>query len=195
MLCDRCKKNPAVIHIKEFINGKCRNLTLCKECAEKDGPGLLPDIGLNISEMILEHLPFGKKNHRKNESTDDSLESLKKLYQKNDLEICPACSAVLEDVKKNNQAFCPECYKSFARSAAAILKESLAEELLYRGKRPLDADENSPAVRRNKLLLLQKQLQQFISIEDYESAAQCRDEIAVLQKQSGTDENVEHDNE
>ena len=36
MLCQRCHKNEATVHIKNNINGNVTEMMLCRDCAEKE---------------------------------------------------------------------------------------------------------------------------------------------------------------
>ena len=54
MLCDKCKKNEATVHIKEFHNNKCTDLHLCQECASQHGPSdLLSGLGFNLADVLM----------------------------------------------------------------------------------------------------------------------------------------------
>ena len=180
MLCDKCKKNPAVIHIKEFINGKCNNLNLCPECAAKNNAAMLPGIGLSISDLIMQHphiaeqFASGKSGHAENKDNDGNLESA--------LLRCPACSWSLSDFESHDHKFgCPQCSKTFRK---VLLRDRSAAELTHLGKRPHHADKNSPVAFKNRIFTLKKKLQRAVAAEDYESAAICRDQIAELQAQN-----------
>ena len=37
MLCEKCKKNEANVHISKNINGKTTDLHLCEGCARESG--------------------------------------------------------------------------------------------------------------------------------------------------------------
>jgi protein arginine kinase activator len=178
MLCDKCKKNPAVIHIKEFINGKCKNLNLCQECAAQNGAGLLPEIGLNISELLFEHSPFAKSSNTEGAAKQN------KEHKHEKSATCPGCGLTMEDMCANDHRLnCPECGKTFGKIISRTLEKVRYTGVEYGGKRPSSACENSPVVIHKQLFRLKKQLQQFIEAENYEAAAECRDKINALQAQ------------
>jgi ATP-dependent Clp protease ATP-binding subunit ClpC len=50
MLCDRCHKRHASIHITRIVNGKKNTKNLCTQCAVETGA--IPDSGMGINEII-----------------------------------------------------------------------------------------------------------------------------------------------
>ena len=178
MLCDKCKKNTAVIHIKEFINGKCKNLNLCQECAAKNGAGLLPEIGLNISELLFEHSPFAQPS-----KTEEAVKHNKESKNSGST-ACPNCGLTRDDMCANDHRLnCPECGNTFRKTINHALEKVRYAGVEYHGKRPSSASENSPVVIHQQLFRLKKELQKFIETENYEAAAECRDKINMLQAQ------------
>lgn len=172
MLCDRCKKNEATVHIKEFINGKCTNFHLCSQCAsEVENAGGLPGIGFNLAEVLLnvnkiaEHMPHDE--HQGNAEKNSSM-------------ICPVCNWSLDDLKKyDGRLGCPACYKTFGQ----LIKKAVSQMQrggIHLGKRPRGINADSPAVKKCELESLQKELKKLIAGEEYEAAALCRDRINAL---------------
>ena len=171
MLCDKCKKNEATVHIKEFHNNKCTDLHLCQECAGKHGPSeLLSGLGFNLADVLMN---VDKIASHLNSANGDKNEKL----------ICPVCKWSAEKIAQNDGKLgCPECYKTFS----SLIKNAIAQVQrgsFHLGKRPHGVEENSPALRRRELDDLKKELQKLISAEEYEAAAVCRDRINILQQE------------
>lgn len=171
MLCDKCKKNEATVHIKEFHNGKCTNIHLCSECAKlnSDTPDI-PGIGFNLAEVIFNVSKMADQISGNNSSEEEQT-------------VCPVCSWTPEKIRQNDGKLgCPTCYHTFDK----LIKEAVSQVqrgVLHLGKRPGGKKNNSPAVKRSELAALKKELQNLISAEEYEAAAICRDRINVLKSE------------
>ena len=171
MLCDRCKKNEATVHIKEFHDGKCTTHHLCNECARETQPVEgVGNIGFNLAEMLFNVDKFAQSLHAEKE---------KKQIDKS-LQTCPKCGWTVDKIRKNDgKTGCPECYHTFND----IIKQAIShfqKGPLHVGKRPGAADESSPALLQAELDSLQKELKLLIVKEEYEAAAICRDRINDL---------------
>ena len=169
MLCDKCKKNEATVHIKEFHNGKCKDFHLCNECASAgETDQTLPGIGFNLAEVLFNVNKIAEKiNPEKSESPAET-------------QVCPICSWTAEKIRKNDgKVGCPTCYQTFDK----LIKQAISQVQrgsLHLGKRPRGAKGDSPAVKRSELESLKKELQNLIAREEYEAAAICRDRINLL---------------
>ena len=166
MLCDKCKQNEATVHIKEFHNGKCTVTNLCAQCANSAKvDGAIPGIGFNLAEAILN---FSKMTQ---EITAE---------HKADSPVCPVCGWNTEKIRNNDgKVGCPECYRTFGK----LIKDAVSQVQrgsIHLGKRPGGTSANSPALKRNELEHLKKELRQLVAREEYEAAAICRDRINAL---------------
>ena len=97
---------------------------------------------------------------------------------------CPNCHMKFTDFNKSRKLGCEECYKTFAYEIRPILN-SLRGENTYEGlvpKRYMDANP-----MHSEILELKKELEAAIGDENYERAAELRDEI----KAKSTKEKVE----
>ncbi len=90
---------------------------------------------------------------------------------------CPRCGFTQADFKKSGRLGCPECYSTFAEGLAGLLK-TMHKGTRHTGKAP----EALRATRENadRLKTLQNKLAKAIKDENYEQAAQLRDEIKQL---------------
>ncbi len=168
MLCDKCKKNEATVHIREFHNGKQTDIHLCNECAgNAENDTHLPGIGFNLAEVLYNVNKIAEKlSPDQKDKTDGSS--------------CPVCGWTAEKIRKHDGKLgCPSCYNTFDN----LVKQALAQVqrgTLHLGKRPHGSGGESPAIKRSELDNLKKELQKLISKEEYEAAALCRDRINIL---------------
>ena len=175
MLCDRCKKNEATVYINEIHNGVCKKHHLCADCAkEQEEHGELGALGFNLAEILLNVGKFSEtlKKHHPEKSSQSPAEK----------KVCPVCSWDTEKIRKNNGKLgCPECYNTFAD----ILQDAFSRVQrgsVHLGKRPADMETSNRAALEAELEKLQKELAVFISKEEYENAAVCRDRIYAVQE-------------
>jgi protein-arginine kinase activator protein McsA len=95
----------------------------------------------------------------------------------------PRCGFTQADFKKSGRLGCPECYRTFAEGLAGLLK-TMHKGTRHTGKAP----EALRATRENadRLKTLQIKLTKAIKDENYEQAAQLRDEIKQLGERSSS---------
>lgn len=170
MLCDKCKKNEATVHIKEFHNNQCKDLHLCSQCAGEHGPSeLLTGLGFNLADVLMNVDKFAAQLKSAAEKEDNASQT-----------VCPACHWSAEKIAENDGKLgCPECYKTFS----GLIKNAIAQVQrgsIHLGKRPQGVEPDSPAVKQGELENLKRELQKLIAAEEYEAAAVCRDRINAL---------------
>lgn len=180
MLCQICSKNEATIHYKSNENGHFFEKHMCKECAEKDGYmskdqffafdnfSILDDFFDNTSEGMLGGL-------FKNMMDGPSAKSI------GDGRICKTCGLRFSDFLKHGRLGCTNCYKTFSSSLEPTIKR-IHGNIFHNGKFPVGRQEKLE--KENKLENLRQTLKQAIEAQEYEKAAEYRDQIRELEKQS-----------
>ena len=161
MLCTICKEKPATVHLTQIVGDKMQKLDLCEDCAKTKGINDPTSFGLADLDLVL-----GLGASQQLEQAAGGVE-LK----------CPRCGFTQADFKKSGRLGCPECYVTFAEGLAGLLK-TMHKGTRHTGKAP----EALRATRENAGLLktLQNKLAKAIKDENYEQAAQLRDEIKQL---------------
>ncbi len=193
MLCDVCHQGSATVHYSQVVNGEVTELHMCEACARKKGMGVFG---------------FG--------SPGAMSELLKGLTGEIKQAAC-RCGMTLEEFHKTGFLGCPECYKTFKRSVAALLKrihgatehvgttpvkqvsvaangplrpprEAVAGPPSVASGSPVSKKNRAPAVSpAEKIRRLKKELAKVIEEERFEEAASLRDKLKVLEKRSGID--------
>ena len=161
MLCTICKEKPATVHLTQIVGEKMQKLDLCEECAKTKGINDPTSFGLADLDLVL-----GLGASQQLEQAAGGVE-LK----------CPRCGFTQADFKKSGRLGCPECYATFAEGLAGLLKT------MHKGTRHIGkAPEALRATRENadRMKSLQAKLAKAIKDENYEQAAQLRDEIKQL---------------
>jgi protein arginine kinase activator len=161
MLCTICKEKPATVHLTQIVGEKMQKLDLCEDCAKTKGINDPTSFGLADLDLVL-----GLGASQQLEQAAGGVE-LK----------CPRCGFTQADFKKSGRLGCPECYVTFAEGLRGLLK-TMHKGTRHTGKAP----EALRATRENadKLKTLQTKLARAIKDENYEQAAQVRDEIKQL---------------
>ena len=163
MLCQKCNKNEATIHRVTVINGAKNEVHLCEDCAREEGG--IPSLAIqNILKGFLE----------KSQSKEQSL-------------YCPNCSMTLEKFKSDGFLGCTQCYSVFEEYLEPIL-HSIHGTAVHEGKQPKSSAMKTaaqPVLEPKKpsgAELLKNELKQAIEEENYERAAQIRDELKAMQE-------------
>lgn len=158
MLCQNCKKNEATTHIKRIVNGETAEMHLCPQCAEALGyNSVFPNFGLNLGDLFGGF--FGE--------TPVSRLSSKVLR-------CEKCGCSFDDIAKSGMVGCADCYKTFYDKLEPSLRR-IHGQTEHRGKFPQGASEEVKNAHR--LAELKAELNKAIDEQNFERAAQLRDEI------------------
>lgn len=190
MKCDRCD-NEATVTVKTIINGEEKDFHLCNDCVMK-----FTDLAVNDKGEIKTGIQ--KLDKKKIENLiDQFLPSLDEVidsyydyrFKENNYsygllnnladDSCPTCANLLSSIRKGIFA-CPDCYKFDDKLTDKILK-TFNNYSLYEGKFPRrERDFKDIAI---KIKNLQEQLQVLVEIEDYEKAAEIKEQIDELNMQ------------
>lgn len=199
MLCDRCNINQASIHLENNINGTVKKADLCPKCAQL--LGLTPNGGLfeqffahgalgtgGLSSAAMNHNIFGiPQNMRVTEVGADT---------------CPTCGTHFHEFQKTALFGCPECYKAFQPRLASIFKRVQAGQVhvgrklamsestkettdnsvtIEASETPVKKIKNTEPTQEVTIESLRQEQNAAVADEDYERAAQIRDQIKALE--------------
>ena len=112
MLCNRCNKNEARVHLVKMINGKKTEMCLCEKCAKEiSNGGLIP--------FMLEGTEAEEFSKNIESVFNEMKKKENKFSPKIDI-ICKHCGLTLNEFKKNKKLGCSECYDSFGKELEKI---------------------------------------------------------------------------
>lgn len=170
MLCDNCKKNEATVHIKKLINGAKQEYSLCDGCANELKEMNFADISsIGLSNTFtVQDLLSGIIDYVNQSSQSTTV----------NIPICKNCGMSYTEFKKTGLMGCSECYESFKASLIPIIKR-VQGNIEHVGKIPKKSGE--VILGKRQLLKLREDLNKAISLEEYEKAAEIRDEIRRIQ--------------
>ena len=161
MKCDICKKNDAVIHIKQTRGNQRTDLNLCSSCAAERG--------------------IDQKNPQLEKVLDTIFRAVGSMkeppYPPNGRAVyCPRCGTALSLLLKKETAGCPQCYGTFEKE----LNDSRFHDKIYSGRIP-----RSMEIYRTMLEEIpeqKKRLQAAVEAEDYAEAQRLKEEIEQKQE-------------
>lgn len=151
MRCEICKQNEATVSINHVAEDQVAKVNICESCAAQKG------LNLQMAVPLLTDLILGLSGKK---------ESIKSGGGKQ----CPVCHMKRIDFRKTSLLGCAACYDAFADEVSSFL-ESMQKGVTHTGKVPVGQRVNL------ELDELQKSLQQAVRDQDFERAAQLRDEM------------------
>ncbi|MHC4712164.1 MAG: UvrB/UvrC motif-containing protein [Planctomycetota bacterium] len=160
MVCQRCKKKRASVHVVDVQDEKKGEVHLCDECAQKEGVTLKSQVSLADFLAGLIKAPVTKEMAR-----------LAKLK-------CPRCGINYLEFQSKGRFGCADDYEVFAKLVEPLLQKIHGADR-HVGKAPTGAPGSSDA--SVVLVALKKKLAEAVEQERYEEAAHLRDEILNLE--------------
>ena len=172
MICERCKKNEATVHITKIMNGIKHETKLCEKCAKETenlnlnfgGDLKLPDAAFsfqNILSGLMDYINQAPQSTTRSELT------------------CKSCGTTYSEFRNNGILGCSDCYENFNSTLMPVVKR-VQGNLEHIGKLPQKSGRG--IMEKKRLLQLREELQRAIASEEYEKAAELRDKIRELQK-------------
>jgi len=175
MICDNCGKNEASVHfIKIFNDSHIKKLNLCKECAKDISALSDEDFFNDLTEILSSIFEIDIKFYedKKNKKLFDST-----AWDKD--KRCRYCNISLQTIKKNGEVGCEKCYSEFKDDLYPLIK-SIHGSLEHKGKVPVNCDARLKIEK--DIRDLKYKLNEEVIVENFEKAAQLRDEIKKLEK-------------
>ena len=166
MKCQQCEK-PATFHITELTGGQPQELHLCETCAksyltqgEAGGGAVAP----TLANVLAKQLQIGK-----------AAEELAKLDQR----ACPVCGITFYEFRNQGRLGCPHDYVFFERELTPLIA-NIHGETQHVGKRPRGREGGTD--EQTELIRLRREMKEATQKEEYERAAEIRDQILALEK-------------
>ena len=149
--------------LTQIVNGQVSELALCESCAR--AKGLFDPQSLTFAEKFFPEEFKQRVDKLVRELTGNAETASEPAPPMSMFNRCPVCGFSVDNYRNTGHLGCPDCYKVFARELDPTAEIEDAPET------------EAPALTRARL---QKELQQAIERENYERAAQLRDQINAL---------------
>src|SRR5258708_10257812 len=164
MLCCICKEKEAKVHLSQIVGDKMQKVDLCEECAKHKGVN--DPAGFSLADLLL---GLGASQEMEQASGGPEIK-------------CPHCGFTQADFKKAGRVGCSECYVTFAEGLEGLVK-TMHKGTKHIGKVPQSLQQSRDL--SEKLKNLQKKLDKAVAEEDFEQAAQVRDEMKTTREKLG----------
>ena len=99
-----------------------------------------------------------------------------------DKRACPLCQISFLEFRNSGRLGCPHDYEIFRDELMPML-ENIHDATRHSGKHPRRAPQSSQ--RQTTLMQLRNDLKRAVAAEDYETAAQVRDQIKTIEQEQG----------
>ncbi|GAV24373.1 UvrB/UvrC motif-containing protein [Carboxydothermus islandicus] len=167
MLCERCGQNPATMHITRVVNGQKTEMNLCTQCAQELGHTF------NFSpQLTFQNLLKGLMGH--DVLGDFSISGGNIGVTKK----CPVCGLTENQFINSGFLGCSQCYETFKDRVEQALRK-IHGSTEHRGKFPAKTGGKIKILR--EIENLKKALNEAVSKEEFEKAAELRDKIKELE--------------
>src|SRR6266481_8612582 len=164
MQCCVCKEKEAKVHLTQIVGDKMQKVDLCDGCAAQKGVN--DPAGFSLADLLL---GLGASQEMEQAAGGPEIK-------------CPHCGFTQADFKKAGRLGCSECYVTFAEGLEGLLK-TMHKGTKHIGKVPQSLQQSRDL--SEKLKTLQKKLDKAVADEDFEQAAQVRDEIKTTREKLG----------
>lgn len=173
MLCEKCGKKTATFFYNENLNGNKKSYSLCDECAKE-----LKSSG-DLGEINMDSF-FG-----------ESVKSINSLFETfftpsgvghiigGPEKKCPVCSSTIREIYKNGKVGCGKCYGVFEGELAGAIR-NMHGHTTHCGRTPRNFREKKEI--KDKIELFEKERIDAIENENYERAAEIRDQLKKLRE-------------
>ncbi len=157
--CGQCDK-PANVHYTFVAGNKQVKVAMCADCPKNR------ELQKQGAHGILEELA-PKLMHTMESAIERGIAK------------CPVCGFTLKDLERTRRLGCSGCYDTFQ---ATILRLISSVQRGHRHLGKISSRHDSPEIIQNRLSLLKDRLNTAVKEEEFENAANLRDEIKRLQK-------------
>lgn len=160
VLCEECKMNEASYTISVMVGGEITTRHLCGDCMAKMNMDIASGNIKSLLSTILSAI-----------TGDTAPGSAEKDVT------CPRCGMTLSEFTRTGHLGCPKCYEAFREQLQPMLLQ-IHGRVQHAGRQPLSTAEEQR--KRSVTEQLQRQMEQAVALEDFETAAKLRDQIRAL---------------
>jgi protein arginine kinase activator len=162
--CQRCGKADAVVNLTTIVSDEMKTEHLCEACAAEKGleSGKVPD-SFPLTDFLAQ---MGEEPTAGMATSQDAVN-------------CTFCGLSFAGFRESGRLGCPHCYSTFETHLRGLLRR-IHGSTQHIGKvyLPPDPSQNE---REKRLEGLRRKLSRAVDSEDFERAAQLRDQIRALE--------------
>jgi protein arginine kinase activator len=162
LVCDNCGSTEAVVHLTQIVNNQMSTHRLCEKCAAEKGLEATPEpVNFPLTDFLAQ---MGSDSMSSGPASSEA---------------CPFCGLTFADFRETGRLGCPQCYETYSAHLQKLLRR-VHGGTQHVGKVYLPPDPTS-SDRERRLDALKRRLQRAVDSEDFERAAELRDEIRSLE--------------
>jgi protein arginine kinase activator len=172
MICQECNQRPAALHFTKIINGEKTEEHLCEKCAQEKGEMFIfnGESGFAFNNLLAGLLNIDPNFQKPSQSPFHQEEILQ----------CDSCSMTFPQFLKVGRFGCSHCYEAFKEQLIPVLRRLHSGNWTHNGKIPKRI--GGGIHLRKHIEELKSNLKDSIQNEEFEKAAEIRDEIRKLEK-------------
>ena len=164
MVCDNCGSTHAVVHLTQIVNNQMSTHRLCEKCAAEKGLETTPEpAAFPLNDLLAQ---MGKDTAPEPSEPSASQQ-------------CSFCGLTFKDFRETGRLGCPHCYETYMPHLQRLLRR-VHGGTQHVGKVYLPPDPSATELER-RLDGLRRKLNRAVESEDFERAAELRDEIRSLE--------------
>ena len=160
MLCEECKVNEASYTLSVMVGDEVTTRHLCGDCMAKMNMNIASG---NIKSLLSSILSAITGNDTPEEKQAEV--------------VCPRCRTTLSQFTKTGRLGCPACYEAFHEQLQPMLLQ-IQGRVQHAGRSPLRTEVAQRT--RTQREELERQMEQAVAVEDFETAAALRDRLRAL---------------
>jgi len=150
------------VHLTQIVNNQMSTHRLCEKCAAEKGLESVPEpVNFPLTDFLAQ---MGKDTISGADAADTS---------------CSFCGLTFADFRESGRLGCPHCYETYGPHLQKLLRR-VHGGTQHVGKVYLPPDPSSSELER-RLDGLRRKLHRAVESEDFERAAELRDEIRSLE--------------
>lgn len=167
MICEECKVNEASYTVSVMVGDEVVTRHLCGDCMAKMNMDVASG---NIKSLLSSILSAITGN--------DTPEAQRREI------VCPRCRTTLSQFTRTGRLGCPACYEAFREQLQPMLLQ-IHGRVQHAGRQPLCSEDAQRTRSRQEELT--RRMEQAVAIEDFETAAQLRDQLRALASREVTE--------
>lgn len=168
--CDQCEK-PATYHAVEIVKGEKIEKHLCDAHAAEDGMGL-KSAHAPINQLLTNFVKATSGTEKPDAGASLDL-------------ACAECGLKFSTFRDKSLLGCAGCYAAFEAPLSGLLERAHEGGNHHIGKVPRRGG-GAGEQRQLQITRMRKRLNDAVEAEDYELAAQLRDDLAGLENSGGS---------
>lgn len=163
MVCEKCKKQQATVHVTEVVNEQKSEAHLCEQCARNAGVGV--KFTFSVSDILGNLIETPKPARGERAPAPQR---------------CPECGLTYTEFKSKARFGCANDYEVFKAGLLPLL-EKIHGSTDHVGKVPKTA--GAVVKMESELSRLKRELDSAIKAEHFERAAELRDRVRRLEQE------------